>query len=77
MGHIIIEEGIVVGPNKIKSIMSWIIPNILTRVGALASLRLLSNTYSRILKGSLYYHASVQNKGTKFVWSKKREANFQ
>ena len=56
LGHIIIEEGIVVGPNKIKFIMSWIIPKILTSVGSLVSLRLLSNNYSRILKGSLFYH---------------------
>ena len=77
MGHIILEEGISVDPEKIEAIMNWLtLRNVIDVISFMGLAR-----YYRIFIGGLsrVAHAinSLQNKGTKFKWTSKCEERFQ
>jgi hypothetical protein len=66
LGHVISEEGIAVDPEKIRSIMEWLIPNdvvdIQSFMGIIGYYRRFIEGFSKIA----YPITSLQKKGTKF-----------
>jgi hypothetical protein len=76
LGHIILEKGIVVDPEKIKSIRGWTTPR---NVSDIRSFMGLARYYRRFIVGlSKISHpiTSLQKKGTKFEWTLKCKKNF-
>jgi hypothetical protein len=74
--HIISEEGIVVDLEKIKAIRGWPTPKCVLEV---ISFMGLAGYYRRFIEGfSKIVHpiTSLQNKGTKFVWTTNCKENF-
>ena len=66
MGHIISEQGIVVDPKKIKSIIEWPTPKSVTNVRSFMG---LANYYGRFIEGFSkisYPITSLQKKDIKF-----------
>ena len=77
LGHIILEEGISVDPDKIKAIMNWPTPRNVTDIRYFMG---LAGYYRRFIEGfSKVAHAitSLQKKGVKFEWTSKCEESFQ
>jgi hypothetical protein len=75
-GHIILEQGIVVDPEKIEAIRGWPTPR---NVSDVRSFMGLAGYYRRFIVGfSKIVHpiTSLQKKGTKFEWTLKCERNF-
>jgi hypothetical protein len=76
LGHVISSEGIVVDPEKIKSIMEWPIPK---DVANIRSFMGITRYYRRFIEGFskiAYPITSLQKKGTKFIWSQKCQDSF-
>ena len=76
-GHIILDKGISVDPERIEAIMSWSAPRKMTNVRYFMG---LAGYYRRFIEGfSKVSHAitSLQKKGTKFEWTSKCEESFQ
>jgi hypothetical protein len=76
LGHIILEQGIVVDPEKIKAIRGWPTPR---NVSDIRSFMGLAGYYRRFIVGlSKIAHpiTSLQKKGTKFEWILECETNF-
>ena len=77
MGHIILEEGISVDPNKIEAIKNCPTPKNVTEVRYFMG---LAGYYRRFIEGfSKVAHVitSLQRKGIKFEWTSKCEESFQ
>ena len=77
LGHIILEEGISVDPEKIEAIMNWPTPRNVTDVRSFMG---LAGYYRRFIEGfSKVVHAitSLQKKGMKFEWTLRCEESFQ
>ena len=77
LGHIISEEGISMGPEKIEAIMNWPTPRNVTDVRSFMG---LVGYYRRFIEGfSKVAHAipSLQKKGINFQWTLKCEESFQ
>ena len=77
LGHIILEEGISVDPEKIEAIMNWPTPRNVTDVRSFMG---LAGYYRRFIEGfSRVAHAitSLQKKGMKFKWKSRCEESFQ
>ena len=77
LGHIILEEGISVDPEKIEAIMNWPTPRNVTDVRSFMG---LAGYYRRFIEGfSKVEHpiTSFQNKGIKFEWTPMCEESFQ
>jgi hypothetical protein len=76
-GHIILEKGIVVDIEEIKSIEEWTIPNNFSKVisfmGLVSYYRIFIDGFSRIS----HPITSLQKKGVKFEWTSECEKNFQ
>jgi hypothetical protein len=76
LGHVISSEGIVVDPEKIKSIMEWPVPkdvvDIWSFMGIMGYYRRFIEGFSKIA----YPITSLQKKGTKFNWSQKCQDSF-
>ena len=76
LGHIILEQGIVVDPEKIDAIRGWSTPR---NVSEIRSFMGLAGYYKMfITRFSKISHpiTSLQNKGIKFEWTTKCEGNF-
>jgi hypothetical protein len=76
LGHIISSEGIIVDPEKIKSIMEWPVPKDLEDIRSFMG---ITRYYRRFIEGFskiAYPIMSLQKKGTKFNWSQKCQDNF-
>jgi hypothetical protein len=76
LGHIILEQGIAVDPEKIEAIRGW--PT-LRNVSDVRSFMGLASYYRRFIVGfSKIAHliTSLKNKGAKFEWTLKCEKNF-
>jgi hypothetical protein len=76
LGHVISAEGIVVDPEKIKSIMEWLVPK---DVADIRSFMGITRYYHRFIEGFskiAYPITSLQKKGTKFNWSEKCQDSF-
>jgi hypothetical protein len=77
LGHTILEEGVVVNPEKIKENMDWLAPQNVTKVRSFMGLaryyRMFINRFFKIS----HPITSMHRKGMKFVWSIECEANFQ
>ena len=74
--YVISTEGIVIDPEKIKSIMEWLVPK---DVADIRSFMGITGYYRRFIKGFSrisYPITSLQKKGTKFNWSKKCQGSF-
>jgi hypothetical protein len=77
LGNIVSKEGIVVDPEKIKSIMDWPIPK---DVSDIRSFMGITSYYQNFIEGfSKIAHpiTSLQKKGTKFTWSEKCQESFE
>jgi hypothetical protein len=77
LDHVISEEGVVVGPNKISSIMEWPTPKDVLNI---RSFMALAGYYRRFIKGFSkigYPITALTKKGAKFTWTKKCEERFQ
>ena len=75
LGHIILEEGISVDPEKIEGIMNWPTPRNVTNVRPFMG---LAGYYRRFIEGfSRVAHAitSLQKKGMKFEWTSRCKAS--
>jgi hypothetical protein len=73
---VISEEGTIVDPEKIKSIMEWPIPK---NVVDIKSFMGITSYYRRFIKGFskiTYPITSLQEKGIRFTWSKKCQDKF-
>ena len=73
MGHIILDEGIFVDPEKIEAIMNWPTPINVTNVRPFMG---LARYYRRFVEGfSKVSHpvTSLQKKGIKFEWTPRCE----
>jgi hypothetical protein len=76
LGHVISSEGIVVDPEKIKSIMEWPVPK---DVEDIRSFMVITRYYRRFIEGFskiAYPITSLQKKGTKFNWSQMCQGSF-
>jgi hypothetical protein len=77
LGHVISEQGVVVHPDKIKSITDWPTPN---DVSDIRSFMGLAEYYRRFIKGFSKIHfliISLQKKGAKFIWTSECEERLQ
>ena len=77
LGHIILDEGISVDPEKIEAILNWPTPRNVTDVRYFMG---LAGYYRRFIEGfSKVAHAvtSLQKKGIKFEWTLTCEESFQ
>lgn len=77
LGHVVYKEGIFIGPEKIRSIIQWLVPKDLA---AIMSFMGIKGYYRRFIEGfSKLAHpiTSLLNKGTKFEWSQKCEDRFE
>ena len=77
LGHIILDEGISMDPEKIESIMNWPTPRNVTDVMYFMG---LAGYYRRFIEGlSKVAHpiTSLQKKVIKFEWTPKCEERFQ
>ena len=77
LGHIILEEGISMDPEKIEAIMNWPTPRNVTDVRSFMG---LAGYYMRLIEGfSKVAHSitSLQNKGMNFQWTSRCEEIFQ
>jgi hypothetical protein len=77
LGHVLSEEGVVVDPNKIRSIMEWPNPkdvlDIISFMGLVGYYRIFIKGFSKI--GCPI--TALQKKGIKFIWTQKCEERFQ
>jgi hypothetical protein len=76
LGHVISSKGIVVDPEKIKSIMEWPVPK---DVADIRSFMGITGYYRRFIEGFsniAYPITSLQKKGIKFNWSQKCQDSF-
>jgi hypothetical protein len=74
--HVISEEGIVVDPEKIRTIMEWPIPKDATDIRSFMG---ITGYYHRFIEGFCkiaYPITSLQKKRTKFNWSQKCQDSF-
>eukprot|EP00253_Pinus_taeda_P010862 PITA_10862 len=77
LGHVITKEGIVVDPQKIKTIMEWPIPK---DVADIRSFMGLAGYYRRFVKGFsrvAYPITSLQKKGKVFKWTSECQKSFE
>jgi hypothetical protein len=77
LGHVISEEGVVVDPDKIRSIMEWSTPKNISYIGSFMG---LAGYYRRFIKGFSKIGCPItalQKKGAKFTWTQECEEIFQ
>eukprot|EP00253_Pinus_taeda_P009241 PITA_09241 len=77
LGHVISKEGIVVDPEKIKTILEWPVPK---DVADIRSFMGLAGYYRRSVEGFsrvAYPIASLQKKGRSFKWSSECQQSFE
>jgi hypothetical protein len=77
LGHVILSEGITVGPSKVRDVLEWQPPRIVHQVynllGLVGYYRRFILNFSKISKPI----TEVLNKGTKYVWSEACDEAFQ
>jgi hypothetical protein len=77
LGHVLSEEGVVVDPDKIRSIMECSTPK---DVSDIRSFMGLAGYYRRFIKGFSKIGCPIttlQKKGTKFTWHKNVKKDFK
>ena len=77
MGHVLSKEGVAVDPNKIRSIMEWPTPKYVSDIRSFMG---LAGYYRIFIKGFSKIGCPIttlQNKGTKFLWTLQCEERFQ
>jgi hypothetical protein len=77
LGHVITEEGVLVDPDKIRSIMEW--PT-LKDVPDIKSFMGLAGYYRRFIKGFSKIGCPIttlHKKGANFMWKRECEERFQ
>eukprot|EP00253_Pinus_taeda_P012331 PITA_12331 len=77
LGHVISKEGIVVDPEKIKTILDWPVPK---DVADIRSFMGLAGYYRRFVEGFsrvAYPITSLQKKGRTFRWSSECQQSFE
>eukprot|EP00253_Pinus_taeda_P020294 PITA_20294 len=77
LGHVISKEGIVVDPEKIKTILDWPVPK---DVADIRSFMGLARYYRRFVEGFsrvAYPITSLQKKGRTFRWSSECQQSFE
>jgi hypothetical protein len=77
LGHVISKEGVVVDPDKIRSIMEWPTPKDISDIRSFMG---LAGYYRRFIKGFSKIGCPIttlQKKEVKFIWSSKCEEIFQ
>jgi hypothetical protein len=77
LGHVLSEEGVVVNPDKIRSIMEWPTPKDILDIRSFMG---LAGYYRRFIKGFSKIECPIttlQKKGIKFTWTQKCEERFQ
>jgi hypothetical protein len=77
LGHVISKEGVVVDPNKIRSIMEWPTPKDISDIRSFMG---LVGYYRRFIKGFSkigFPITALQKKRVKFLWTPKCEERFQ
>jgi hypothetical protein len=77
LGHLISEEGVVVDPEKIISIMEWNTPKDVSNIKSFMG---LVEYYRRFIKGFSNIGCPIttlQKKGVKFIWTSECEEIFQ
>jgi hypothetical protein len=63
LGHVISAEGIVVDPEKIKSIMEWLVPKDVVDIRSFMGITwILSQIYRRVFQDSLPYHVVTKER---------------
>jgi hypothetical protein len=76
LGHVILVEGIVVDPEKIKAIMEWPVPKDVVDIRSFMG---ITGYYRRFIEGFSKIAdpiTSLQKKGTKFNWLQKCQDSF-
>jgi hypothetical protein len=76
LGHVISKEGVVVDPNKIRSIMEWPTPKDISDIRSFMG---LAGYYRRFIKGFSkigFPITALQKKRVKFLWTPKCEERF-
>jgi len=76
LGHVILEEGIVVDPEKIKEIMEWPAPKNVKEVIYFMGYTSYYRIFIEIISKLAYPITNLQKKGIKFEWSQKCQDNF-
>ena len=77
LGHIIYKEGIYVNPDKIKEIIDWWVPKIVTGMWSFMG---IIGYYCGFIEGFseiTYQITSLRKKETKFVFSNKCQESFE
>jgi hypothetical protein len=76
LGHIVLEEGIKVDPQKIEEIKGWSRPKNISEVRSFMG---LAGYYNRFIEGFVkiaHPITSLQKKGVQFEWTTKCEESF-
>jgi hypothetical protein len=76
LGHVISTKGIVVDPEKIKSIIEWSVPKDVEDIQSFMEITAYYHTFIKGFSKIAYLITSLQKKGTKFNWSQKCQDNF-
>ena len=77
LGHVILEDEILVDLEKIEAIVNWPMPKNVTNIRSFMG---LARYYRRFIEGFSKVAnpiTSLQRKNVKFIWSEKCEQSFQ
>jgi len=69
LGHVVSKDGIAVDPEKVRSIMEWVVPR---NVDEVRSFMGLASYYRRFIRNFLqiyYLITTLQRKGKRFEWT--------
>lgn len=77
LGHVILEQGIVVDPEKIKAIIDWPTPTNVTKIRSFMGLVGYYRRFIEVFSKIAHPITSLQKKDTKFNWNERCEISFQ
>jgi hypothetical protein len=76
LGHLI-SEGVIVDPEKIKSIMDWPTPKYVSNIRSFMGLEGYYRRFIKVFSKIGCPITSLQEKGVKFIWTSECEERFQ